>query len=70
METTWIISDSASSFSTSDFSISGESLGTDDAAYCKKTTLTAGRQTGVEIIEISNGLMSLRVCPTRGNGHY
>ena len=68
METTWIISDSASSFSTSDFSISGESLGKSDAAYCRKTTLTAGRQAGVEIVEISNGFISLRVCPTRGMG--
>jgi hypothetical protein len=68
MEKTWIITDSDSSFSAADFYISGSQLGLQDNAYCRKVTLAAGRQAGVEIIEISNGLLSLRVCPTRGMG--
>jgi hypothetical protein len=68
MDRTWIIADAASSFVAADFCIPGGQLGLDDAAYCRKMTLSAGRQTGVEIIEISNGVLSLRVCPTRGMG--
>ena len=68
MEPYWVITDSSSSFSASDFMISGSSLGIDKEAYCRKTTLTGGRQNGVEIIEISNGKITLNVCPTRGMG--
>ncbi|MBN2627518.1 MAG: DUF4432 family protein [Spirochaetales bacterium] len=66
MESHWIISDSASSYSTSDFFISGKSLGLCENAYCRKRTLSGGRQTGVEIIDLSNGVISLSVCVTRG----
>jgi hypothetical protein len=68
MERIWIIADTDSSFSASDFHIPGRELGFDDTAYCRKVTLSAGRQAGVEIIEICNGVLSLRVCPTRGMG--
>ena len=68
MEKIWIITDTNASFSASDFCIPGSEFGFDDAAYCRKMTLSGGRQTGVEIIEISNGLLTLRVCPTRGMG--
>jgi hypothetical protein len=68
MEKTWIIADTASSFAAADFHIPGKHLGLDDDAYCRKLTLAAGRQAGVQIIELSNGLLTLRVCPTRGMG--
>ena len=68
MERTWIITDSCSSFSASDFAIAGKELGLGGAASCRKRTLSGGRQTGVELIELSNGIVSLRVCPTRGMG--
>jgi hypothetical protein len=68
MERTWIITDTDSSFCAPDFHIPGRQLGFDDNSYCRKLTLRGGRQAGVEIIEISNGLLSLRVCPTRGMG--
>ncbi len=68
MERSWIITDSASSFSASDFDIPGGELGFDHRAFCRKTTLSGGRQSGVELIELSNGIVSLRVCPTRGMG--
>ncbi len=68
MEQYWIITDSASSFSTSDFLISGQALGLGADAYCRKTTLSGGRQQGVELIEISNGKITLNICPTRGMG--
>jgi hypothetical protein len=68
MDRTWMIADTASSFVAADFRIPGGQLGLDETAYCRKTTLNAGRQTGVEIIEISNGVLSMRVCPTRGMG--
>jgi len=68
VERTWIITDSGSSFSTSDFAIPGPELGLGSGAFCRKRTLSGGRQAGVELIEISNGIVSLRVCPTRGMG--
>lgn len=68
MEKNWIITDSTTSFSASDFCIPGREFGFPDEAYCRKVTLHGGRQEGVEILEISNGLLSLRVCPTRGMG--
>ncbi len=68
MERAWIINDSSSSFSASDFSIPGPELGLAPDAYCRKRTLRGGRQNGVELIEVSNGIVSLRVCPTRGMG--
>ncbi len=68
MEKTWIITDAGSSFSASDFSIPGRELGLDSNALCRKTTLNGGRQAGVELIEISNGVVRLRICPTRGMG--
>jgi Domain of unknown function (DUF4432) len=68
VERTWIITDACSSFSASDFTIAGRELGLDSTAFCRKTTLHGGRQTGVELIELSNGIVSLRVCPTRGMG--
>jgi hypothetical protein len=68
MEKTWIISDTDSSYCAQDFQIPGSQLGFDDGAYCRKTTLSGGRQAGVQLIEICNGLLSLRVCPTRGMG--
>jgi hypothetical protein len=68
MERTWVISDTDASFCAPDFLIPGSQLGLQEGAYCRKVTLAAGRQTGVEIIEISNGVLSLRVCPTRGMG--
>jgi hypothetical protein len=68
MEKIWIITDTTASFAASDFCIPGREFGWDDAAYCRKMTLSGGRQAGVEIIEISNGLLTLRVCPTRGMG--
>lgn len=66
MEQYWIITDSASSLSTSDFFISAQSCGIDTKAYCRKRTLSGGRQTGVEILEVSNGIVSFNICPTRG----
>jgi len=66
MEQYWVVTDSASSFTTSDFLLSGKTLGFNTGAYCRKRTLSGGRQTGVEIIEISNGIVCLNVCPTRG----
>jgi len=68
VQRSWVITDSHSSFSTSDFSISGEELGLGSSAGCRKRTLSGGRQTGVEIIELSNGPVSVRICPTRGMG--
>lgn len=68
MERTWIITDSASSFSTSDFLIAGPELGLGSKGYCRKFTLSGGSQNGVELIEVSNGVLTLRVCPTRGMG--
>ncbi len=68
MEKIWIITDSSTSFSASDFCIPGSEFGFPDEGYCRKVTLHGGRQEGVEMLEISNGLLSLRVCPTRGMG--
>ncbi len=68
MQRTWVITDAVSSFSTSDFAIPGQELGLGAGAFCRKTTLSGGRQSGVELVEISNGIVSLRVCPTRGMG--
>jgi hypothetical protein len=66
VEHSWIIIDTDASFCAGDFFIPGGKFGLDDSAYCRKTTLRGGRQDGVELIEISNGLLSLRICPTRG----
>jgi hypothetical protein len=63
-----IITETNASFSASDFCIPGPEFGFDNTAYCRKMTLSGGRQTGVEMIEMSNGLLTLRVCPTRGMG--
>ena len=68
MEKIWIITDAHSSFAAADFFIPGNEFGFDDNAYCRKITLHGGRQEGVELLEISNGILSLRVCPTRGMG--
>ena len=68
MERTWIVTDVSSSFSASDFAIPGKELGMGSGAFCRKTTLSGGRQSGVELLEISNGIVGLRVCPTRGMG--
>jgi Domain of unknown function (DUF4432) len=68
VERTWIITDVGSSFSASDFAIPGRELGLNSDACCRKATLSGGRQAGVELIEISNGIVSLRICPTRGMG--
>jgi len=68
MDRTWIITDSGSSFSASDFLIPGQELGLGPGALCRKRTLSGGRQGGVELIELSNGVVSLRICPTRGMG--
>jgi hypothetical protein len=68
VERTWIITDAGSSFSTSDFAIPAEELGMGGGAFCRKTTLSGGRQSGVELLHISNGIVGLRVCPTRGMG--
>ena len=68
MEKYWVITDSSSSFSTSDFSLSGKTLGFNSEASCRKRTLSGGRQAGVEIIELSNGIVTLNICPTRGMG--
>ena len=68
MDKSWVNTDTDCSFSAPDFHIPGRQLGLEDGAYCRKQTLRGGRQSGVEIIEISNGLLSLRVCPTRGMG--
>ncbi len=68
MERTWIVTDSSSSFSSSDFTIAGEELGLGAEAFCAKRTLSGGRQSGVELIELSNGVVTLRICPTRGMG--
>ncbi len=67
-ERTWLITEAESSFASSDFSIDGSALGFGPNAYCRKRTLSGGRQAGVELIELSNGVVSLRVCPTRGMG--
>lgn len=34
----------------------------------RKTTLRGGRQEGVDVIEVDNGRIKIRVCPTRGMG--
>ncbi|MBN1837684.1 MAG: DUF4432 family protein [Spirochaetales bacterium] len=68
MEPTWVITDTDASFRAADFLIPGDKLGLPPGAYCRKLTLRGGRQEGVEVIEISNGTLSLRVCPTRGMG--
>lgn len=68
MERSWVITDSASSFTTSDFAIAGSELGWGEAGYCRKRTLHGGRQEGVEILELCNGRLSLRICLTRGMG--
>jgi hypothetical protein len=68
MEKAWIITDTDSSFCAPDFQIQGRQLGLGDGAGCRKVTLRGGRQAGVELIELSNGLVSFRVCPTRGMG--
>jgi len=68
MEQSWTITETGCSFSSSDFCIPARELGLGPVGYCRKSTLRGGRQEGVEIIELSNGTVSLRVCPTRGMG--
>lgn len=68
MEKSLLITDYKYSFLSSDFEIPGNDLGVGEKGYCRKRTLHGGKQEGVEIIEISNGVVSLRVCPTRGMG--
>ncbi len=68
MEKAWVITDAKSSFSSSDFYIHAEDLGLAGGSFCRKSTLSGGRQSGVEIIELSNGVVTVRVCPTRGMG--
>ena len=68
MEKSLVITDFKFSFSSSSFDIPGKDLGIGENGYCRKHTLRGGKQEGVEIIEISNGIISLCVCPTRGMG--
>jgi hypothetical protein len=68
VQRTWIVTDAVSSFSTSDFAIPATELGLGSGAFCRKSTLHGGRQSGVELLEISNGIVSLRLCLTRGMG--
>jgi hypothetical protein len=68
MEMNFVIADYKHSFTTSDFDIPGSDLGIGEQGYCRKRTLRGGKQEGVEIVEISNGIVSMRVCPTRGMG--
>jgi hypothetical protein len=68
MDMNLVITDHRHSFASSDFDIPGSDLGFGGQGYCKKRTLRGGRQEGVEIVEISNGIVSIRVCPTRGMG--
>jgi hypothetical protein len=63
-----LITDYRYSFCSSDFEIQGSEVGLGSQGYCRKKTLRGGRQDGVEIIEISNGVIAIRVCPTRGMG--
>ena len=66
MEKIWIITDSSTSFSSSDFHIPGSEFGFPNEASCRKLTLHGGRQEGVEIIEVNNGKLRFTVVPTRG----
>lgn len=68
MDMNLVITDHRHSFASSDFDIPGSDLGFGGQGYCKKRTLRGGKQEGVEIVEISNGIVSIRVCPTRGMG--
>ena len=68
MDMNLVITDFRHSFTSSDFDIPGSDLGFGGQGYCRKRTLRGGKQEGVEVIEISNGIISLRVCPTRGMG--
>ena len=36
--------------------------------WIHKTTLHGGRQQGVELIVVNNGIMEITLCPTRGMG--
>jgi hypothetical protein len=68
MDLQLVITDARHSLTTSDFDIAGGDLGLGADGFCRKTTLHGGPQEGVEVIEISNGFVSIRVCPTRGMG--
>ena len=63
-----VLTDTDINLSVSDFEIPGEMLGFSAEGYIRKRTLHGGRQEGVELLEISNGTLSLRICPTRGMG--
>ena len=63
-----IITDTDINFNASDFEIPGAMIGFEDGGYVRKRTLRGGRQEGVELLEVSNGKLSIRICPTRGMG--
>jgi hypothetical protein len=64
-----LLTDSASNLSVKDWRISSEDVGiaTDGPKWSVvKRVLAGGRQEGVEVIEMDNGLMKFTVVPTRG----
>lgn len=65
---TIVLSDNESNKNLREYKIdhSDLSLGTDHRWSIRKTTLTGGRQEGVEVIEVNNGRLKFSVIPTRG----
>jgi hypothetical protein len=64
-----LLTDSAKNISVKDWRISSEDVGiaTDGPKWSVvKRVLAGGRQEGVEVIEVDNGLMKFTVVPTRG----
>jgi len=65
---TLLVTDTDLGFSSSDFEIKGKDAGFVSGGHVRKRTLHGGRQEGVELLEVSNGELSARICPTRGMG--
>jgi hypothetical protein len=64
-----ILTDSTRNLSIKEWKISSDDAGTSKEGpkwSIAKRVLTGGRQEGVEVIEVDNGLMKFTVVPTRG----
>ncbi|WP_432467283.1 aldose 1-epimerase family protein [Agarivorans sp. Z349TD_8] len=68
----FLLTDSSSSLDVGDWKVSSASLGyqSDTPFSIEKRSLKGGKQTGVDVLVINNGEMSITLVPTRGMGIY